>query len=218
MLAAPVFQDKFHRYKNGILIAVLIILHLVGVIGLSIETYRESFLTLSFINLAISFSILILARKKHTIFYFSIVVFTFFLGMAAEWIGVHSSFLFGDYYYGENLGFKWHGVPIIIGVNWVMLTIISAAVACRFNLNKYTQALLAAFLMLFLDVLIEPFAIISDYWYWNGEIPISNFVTWFLVALVLQIAWFHFNLAEKNKVAFSLYLIQVVFFVVLNIV
>ena len=217
MLEAPLFQEKFNRYKISLSIAVLLILHLVGAIGLIIEDYRATFLKLSSVTLVISFLVLLVTRKQQTAIFYVFILFSFFVGMTVEWIGVHSGLLFGDYYYGENLGPKWWEVPIIIGVNWVMLTIISAAVAKRLNLNKYIQAVMAAFLMLFLDVLIEPVAIISDYWYWNGEIPLSNFVSWFLIALILQIIWFHFNLAEKNKVAFSLYCIQVTFFVILNI-
>ena len=216
MLEAPVFQDKFHRYKKNIGIAVLVILHVVGLVGLLLDEYRESFLALSAVNLSISFIILIITRNKQTVGFYLFMVFAFFVGMTVEWIGVHSGLLFGDYYYGESLGFKWYGVPLIIGVNWVMLTIISAAVAKRLRLNTYLQALVAAFLMLVLDILIEPVAIVSDYWYWSGDIPLSNFVTWFIVALFLQLIWFHFKLAEKNKVAFSLYCIQVTFFIILN--
>jgi putative membrane protein len=132
---------------------------------------------------------------------------------------VHTGYLFGDYTYGESLGIKLYDVPVIIGINWGMLAIISASIAQRFQMNKYLQALVASLFMLLLDVLIEPVAIVSDYWTWEGDvIPLFNFVCWFGVALVLQIVYFGLNLAEKNKVATALYAIQFLFFLILNLV
>lgn len=100
-----------------------------------------------------------------------------------------------------------------------MLVIISASVAQRFQMNKYLQAVVASLFMLLLDVLIEPVAVVSDYWTWEGDvIPLFNFVCWFGVALLLQFVYFGLNLAEKNKVATALYCIQFMFFLILNIV
>lgn len=217
MFQAPALQEKFLRFKTTILITVLIIFYTVGIVGLSIEAYRESFLALSFMNLALSFAILLIGRFKQTSSFYGFIVFAFLLGMLVEWIGVHTGILFGDYKYGENLGFKLFEVPFIIGINWVMLTLISAAVVQYIKWHWILKAISAAFLMLVLDILIEPVAINSDYWIWNGEIPLSNFVTWFIIALLLQLVYFKFKLAEKNKVAVSLYLLQLLFFLILNL-
>lgn len=217
MFQAPALQEKFLRFKTTILITVLIIFYTVGIVGLSIEAYRESFLALSFMNLALSFVILLIGRFKQTSSFYGFIVFAFLLGMLVEWIGVHTGILFGDYKYGENLGFKLFEVPFIIGINWVMLTLISAAVVQYIKWHWILKAISAAFLMLVLDILIEPVAINSDYWIWNGEIPLSNFVTWFIIALLLQLVYFKFKLAEKNKVAVSLYLLQLLFFLILNL-
>lgn len=218
MIRAAIFQEYFERYKQLTLILLLVIFYAVGIVGIALPAYREDFLALSFFNLMLSFVLLILGRKEYSKAFWIYLIFGFFIGMGVEWIGVHTGYLFGSYYYGENLGWLWYGVPIIIGINWVMLTIISSSVAIKIPINKYLQAFIAATLMLVLDLLIEPFAIVSDYWYWEGEIPLSNFVTWFIIALFLQLIWFHFNLAEKNKVAVALFLIQLTFFTVLNLI
>ncbi len=195
---------------------LLIIFYTVGTVGLLSES-RDSFLELSFLNLAVSFVILILARIHHSWRFYLFCVTGFFIGMLVEWVGVHTGLLFGNYWYGPNLGIQWWEVPVIIGVNWVMLTIITAAVVARLKLHWFLKALLATFLMLILDLLIEPVAVKSDYWTWNGAIPISNFVGWFLVALLLQILYFGSRLNEPNKVAVVLFFIQVVFFTIQNI-
>lgn len=217
MISAPLFQEYFQRYKTYFLVSLLIIFYTVGLVGLNTES-REYFLSLSFFNLALSFVILLLARVQHSFGFYLFVLVAFFIGMSAEWVGVHTGFLFGDYIYGESLGQKWFGVPIIIGINWVMLTMISASIVQLLKIHWLLKALGGTLLMLVLDILIEPVAIVSDYWYWTGEIPLSNFIGWIIIALILQTLYFGGKLAEPNKVGISLYIIQVLFFLTLNIV
>lgn len=219
MFQAAALQEQISRYKQAILIGLLIIFYTVGIIGLSLESYRDEFLSLSFFNLALSFVLLLIGRHIHSMRFYAFILFAFVVGVGVELIGIHTGYLFGDYSYGESLGFKFYDVPVIIGINWGMLAIISASIAKRFQMNRYLQAIVAALFMLFLDVLIEPVAMVSDYWTWEGDvIPLFNFVCWFGVALLLQFVYFGLNLAEKNKVAVALYCIQFVFFVILNIV
>lgn len=210
-----IFQ-KLLKQRSLVLILVLVIFYLVGIVGLT-SSWREDFLPLSFMNLLISFTVLLLALNKHSFRFYAFVVIAFFIGMIAEWIGIHTGYLFGDYVYGTNLGPLWYGVPLIIGINWVMLTIISGTIADRLKIHWFFKAVIGTFLMLFLDLLIEPIAIQSDYWTWNGEIPFSNFVGWFFIAFLIQLIYFSQRLAEQNKVATVLYVLQIVFFIILNI-
>lgn len=216
MIRAAQFQEYFQRYKTGFLVILLCIFYTVGTAGL-LSDQRSSFLELSFLNLTISFAILLIARIAHSIKFYLFCLVGFFIGMGAEWIGVHTGYLFGDYTYGKNLGPLWYGVPLIIGVNWIMLTMISAAVTAKLKIHWIIKAILATFLMLILDLLIEPVAIKSDYWTWNGDIPLSNFIGWFLIALLLQILYFGSKLNEPNKVAVVLFFIQIAFFTIQNI-
>lgn len=205
------------KQKSWVLILVLVIFYLVGIVGLT-SSWRTEFLSLSFMNLMISFTVLLLALKNHSLRFYSFVIMAFFIGMIAEWIGVHTGYLFGEYTYGKNLGPLWLGVPLIIGVNWVMLTIISGSIAERLKIHWILKAIIGTLLMLILDLLIEPVAIQSDYWTWEGAIPFSNFVGWFFIALLIQLLYFSLKLSEQNKVASVLYMLQITFFVILNIV
>ncbi|WP_107039524.1 carotenoid biosynthesis protein [Brumimicrobium mesophilum] len=209
--------QKILKHKSLILILVLVIFYTVGIIGLT-SSYRDDFLPLSFMNLMISFVVLLIASKNKSLRFYAFVFIGFSIGMIAEWLGVHTGLLFGNYVYGTNLGPLWYGVPLIIGINWVMLTIISGSIAERIKIHWSLKAIIGTFLMLILDLLIEPVAIQSDYWTWSGDIPFSNFVGWFLIALVIQLVYFAMNLGEKNKVATFLYFLQIVFFLILNIV
>ena len=216
MIQAAQFQELYFKYKNAILIGLLVIVYTVGVVGLTTD-WREDFLPLSFFNLLFSFIVLLIARYEHPPKFYFFLAFAFLIGMTAEWIGVHTGYLFGDYAYGENLGVLLFDVPLIIGVNWAMLVIISASVVSFLKINWLLQAILASFAMLLLDIFIEPVAVVSDYWTWEGDIPIFNYVTWFIITLILQIVYFRFKLAEENKVAVALYVIQLSFFIILNI-
>lgn len=212
-----VLFQKILKQKSLILILVLVIFYLVGIVGLT-SSWREDFLPLSFMNLLLSFTVLLIALKNHSLRFYTFIFAGFSIGMIAEWIGVHTGLLFGNYIYGNNLGPLWYGVPLIIGINWLMLTIISGSIAERLKIHWFLKAAIGTFLMLILDFLIEPIAILSDYWTWSGDIPFSNFVGWFFIAFLIQLVYFSMKLAEQNKVATVLYFLQVIFFIILNIV
>ena len=64
--------------------------------------------------------------------------------------------LFGSYYYGENLGYSMYGVPLVIGLNWIVLTVSCGNIASYFfEKNKYLSISIGSLLMLILDVIME---------------------------------------------------------------
>jgi putative membrane protein len=207
----------FKQYATQILIAILIIFHTVGLVGLSMPAFREQFLELSFMNLMLSFVVLIASRKEQMNRFLLFLGICFITGMAVEWIGIHTGLLFGDYQYGSNLGVKLAGVPLIIGVNWGVLSVSACTISELFRLKVIPSAILSAALMTGLDFLIEPVAIVSDYWTWNSsEIPLFNYLCWFLIAIPLHYVYFRWKLVEKNKVAIALFIILALFFIILN--
>jgi putative membrane protein len=207
----------FKQYATQILIAILIIFHTVGLVGLSMPAFREQFLELSFMNLMLSFVVLIASRKEQMNRFLIFLGICFITGMAVEWIGIHTGLLFGDYQYGSNLGVKLAGVPLIIGVNWGVLSVSACTISELFRLKVIPSAILSAALMTGLDFLIEPVAIVSDYWTWNSsEIPFFNYLCWFLIAIPLHYVYFRWKLVEKNKVAIALFIILALFFIILN--
>ena len=207
---------KTLQNKSFLLIGVAVIFHVIGLIGIT-SVYQDDFLKVSFLNLALVFILLLIDRKSANISFYIFLILAYFIGMASEWIGIHTGYLFGDYVYGKNLGLLWFGVPFIIGINWVVLTIISASIVVRIKVHWFFKAFIGTLLMLFLDILIEPVAIQIDYWTWQQDIPVSNFASWFLVAFIIQLMYFSLRLAEPKKVPSVIYIIQVLFFIILNI-
>lgn len=205
--------------KNKVifLILFLVIFYTVGTVGLLLPSFREQFLDLSFLNLILSFLVVLLARVKSHQQFWLFLFLSFLVGMTAEWIGTKTGLLFGNYSYGENLGPKISGVPIVIGFNWGILVVTSASIIHQFKVNFRLKAILSAGLMTLLDVLMEPVAIQSDYWTWVGEIPMYNYVCWFFISLPLHYIYFKTNLVESNKVYTALFLILATFFIILNL-
>ncbi len=203
--------------KGSILILVIVIFYTVGTVGMMLPDYREQFLDLSFFNLLLSFTIVLLGRNKRLQHFILFLFLCFLTGMLAEWIGTKTGLLFGNYSYGENLGPKISGVPLVIGINWGILVVASASVVMRLKLNFWWSVVASALLMTLFDVLMEPVAIKSDYWTWVGDIPLYNYVCWFAVSLPLHYIYFRSGLAESNKVLDALFLVMSIFFIILNL-
>jgi putative membrane protein len=210
--------ELFKAKKQLILIVILIIFYTVGTIGILSPNYTNYFLSLSFFNLILSFIVILIATTKLTQKFLLFVLLCFVVGIVVELIGTKTGLLFGDYSYGKNLGIKISGVPIVIGINWAILIISSASITNRLHVSVLLKIILSAFLMTFLDVLMEPVAIESNFWNWtNNSIPFYNYLCWFFISLLLNYLYFTFNLVKSNKVYDALFIIMLVFFSLLNI-
>lgn len=194
-------------------------MHIVGLFGL-LAVNTQYFANLTSLNLLVCFTAIIpfyTSKVRHLVSFFTLA-FTF--GMFIEIIGVNTGFPFGKYYYTEKLGFSFMDVPLIIGVNWFIL---SYGVVAFFNtfftkMNFLFKSILAALLMTGLDALIEPFAIRYSLWIWESlTVPVSNYFAWFFISLFLFLLGFKILKYEKNIVAISSLFIFLFFFVVNNL-
>lgn len=203
--------------KSLKLIGILVIFYTVGVIGVSFSPWKDLLLALTPLVLLMSFTILIIAREHKKTEWYYFLAFCGLVGWTVEWVGVHTGLLFGDYAYGENLGPKLLGIPLMISVNWCLVTITSASIAGHLKFGKFLNAFVAATLMVVLDFAIEPVAIQSDFWTWaGGVIPFFNYVCWFVVGWILQLVLHFTELNETNKVNDGLLVIMLLFFLSLN--
>lgn len=200
------------KERNSLM--VLVVLYAVGLIAMYIPDLKPWFLPLTPLNLLISFLILMDSyRWEKGIMGLSFKIFL--IGMSAEWIGIHSGWLFGDYHYVANLGPKLWGVPLIIGVNWAMLTILSFAIVSVITKNKIYRILIGAVLMTAIDFIMEPVAIRHQFWLWNsGQIPLFNYVSWFSVALLTLLGAAKQEKVLLNNTAIALFILINLFFLV----
>lgn len=206
-------MEWIHSHKNKILIGIIILFHLVGSVGLAIPSTKAYFLSLSSYNLLLSFLVVLIAPGLKRLRFYLFVLFVFLIGYGVEWIGVHTHFLFGNYSYGKNLGFKLSGIPLIIGINWVVLILVTHSISLKFLNHNIFTPVLAAIFMVGLDFLIEPVAIKSDYWSWfENHIPVFNYVCWFFISLIIHFIYRKIRLTEQNTVYNCIYIVLVVFF------
>ena len=206
-------MEWIHSHKNKILIGIIILFHLVGSVGLAIPSTKAYFLSLSSYNLLLSFLVVLIAPGLKRLRFYLFVLFVFLIGYGVEWIGVHTHYLFGIYSYGKNLGFKLSGIPLIIGINWVVLILVTHSISLKFLNHNIFTPVLAAIFMVGLDILIEPVAIKSDYWSWfENHIPVFNYVCWFFISLIIHFIYRKIRLTEQNTVYNCIYIVLVVFF------
>ncbi|MFK8055793.1 MAG: carotenoid biosynthesis protein [Saprospiraceae bacterium] len=148
------------------------------------------------------------------------LVVCYALGWTAEYVGVHYKWLFGEYIYGDVLGPKVYAIPLIIGVNWILVIYgVCTTLNMLFpTLNRVFKAIFAAFLLVALDYLIEPVAIKLDFWTWMlGTPPTQNFIGWLGVGLIQTSLFYLIVPFTENRLAPVLVLLQVIFFSYLSI-
>ena len=209
--------------KENIAIIILIILYAVGLIGSTV--FRIDLIKLTPINLMISAAILFYFHQPKNAMFWIWTSGVFQAGYILELLGVTTGRIFGQYFYGNNLGFKIADVPVIIGLNWVMLCYVSMHI-CKIVLNKIvpnknvhmmTKAALGALFMLIIDIFIENIAPQLDFWYWkNNVVPIQNYTAWYIFSFVFIFIYHQLDLPLTNKIAPWLYGLQLAFFVGLN--
>ena len=204
--------------KERLVIIILSILYVVGFFGSIIPGYKATFLSLSPITLCLSFIAIVLCTKPPKTPTFLFLAFAGVVGFIAEFIGVNTGLLFGSYRYLTNLGVKIADVPLIISVNWAILTIGAAHYAMIISQNKRMRIALAATFMLIFDIIMEPVAIKSQFWVWEGgDIPIYNYVCWFIIGFILQFIYFSKIKDTPNKVFIALFTMMLLFFILLNL-
>lgn len=198
--------------KRFVSIVVLWAFQVAALIGISLG-YFEWFISKTELNLIIIASLLAinspLNSPKRIGFFISIFVSGFFL----EWLGVNYGLFFGNYAYGENLGYKLGGVPLLIGINWAVLIMSCGAMVDKLKVHYIFKSILGAGLMVLLDFFIEVPAPVFDFWeFEGGEAPADNFAAWFIISFFMILGYQ--KLRVKGDFIFSchLYTAQLIFF------
>ncbi|WP_439151729.1 carotenoid biosynthesis protein [Winogradskyella sp.] len=205
-------DKKFIRYFSIFLIWLFSVS---GIIGILSPEYTDWFLTKTPFNLMLTFLILLanIAEFKWTLTV--AVAIPFFLGFITEALGVNYGLIFGNYSYGENLGYKIFGVPVIICVNWALLTMATADVAKIVTKNIILSSLLGAALMTGLDFIIEVSAPRFDFWeFEHGVIPLQNYIGWLATAFVAHLGYQSFKIKTNKIISLHVLISIIVFFAV----
>ncbi|MGC6428097.1 MAG: carotenoid biosynthesis protein [Flavobacteriales bacterium] len=196
---------------------IILVTHLVGAIALSVPALQPIFKDLTPFHLLLS-TLLLLISQSLNVKIFRLFLVLFSIGFFVEVIGVKTGILFGNYQYGETLGIKWFNTPLLIGINWFLLSIATFGVFQKILRQFLVLIFTSSIFMVGLDFLIEPVAISLDFWSWQGgQIPMQNYIMWFLVSLVMHSIIFYSKITFNFLVCLSVILGQTLFFLIQNI-
>jgi len=207
------------KSKNTLASFILVVVYTVGIIGIR-GNFDERFVLLTPVNLLLSLGLIFWTHPGTYSPLWKLAVLCFTTGLLVEIAGVQTGLIFGDYQYGEVLGPKIWGTPLMIGVNWTMLVYGAGSTVNRLvpDQNIWIKAGLGAMLMTILDVLIEPVAMNLNFWNWQDDIiTLQNYFAWFFVALPLLASYFKLLGKTTNKVAILLFILQFIFFGILQL-
>lgn len=171
------------KYPQQILLGITSFLFLAGVIQYGLGLSYVLRLTPVFLSLIAAITIIVWEAAPRTKVALAAIIV--FMGYIIELIGVHTGFLFGNYSYGSALGFRLWGVPITIGLTWLLVTLSAWQIVQYGKLNIYQKFLLAGLLVVMFDLILEQFAVAYGLWAWKGgEIPLYNYVCWFGISML----------------------------------
>jgi putative membrane protein len=219
------------NFKKHSPIFLALLFHITGLIGIVFTPYKDWFIYSVPIVLLIMFLLLSITQLKFFSAYIGFFFISFTIGMATEIIGVNTGLLFGNYQYGQVLGPKLYGVPLLIGFNWFNIVFCSGSLLTqcidlirrKWNVNitsrTFTIAVVigGAAIATGFDIILEPVAVKLNFWSWeNGHIPLFNYICWFMISAILLGLKMYLKKISVNTFASSLFIIQALFFLLLN--
>lgn len=220
------------KYQLALFLAILF--HVSGCIGILFTPYKDWFVQNTSLNLLLMLALLIWVQEDKGWRFWFFAILAFATGMITEMIGVNTGLLFGNYAYGDVMGVKWNGVPLLIGVNWFVVVFSAGTimqlmhdwVRNRVGPDAWSESSIwqtvsllldGALLATFFDWIMEPVAMKLGFWNWkDAQIPFYNYVCWFVISLLLLVAFRYLKPERNNQFALHLLIIQALFFLTLR--
>lgn len=202
-----------------ILSAIALLFHVAGAIGMTTSA-REWFIACTPYTLMLMTALVIFSIKPLDKNLKIFIIFSSLVGFTAEWIGVNTGLLFGEYDYGDHFGIKIGNVPLLIGALW-FTTVYAGIQVVKWweeksgrKFNSLLAALLGAMLITCYDIILEPAAIELGYWTWQGfTVPLFNYFSWFVVSfLIIFLSEKYFKARKDSLFPVILSLIQIGFY------
>lgn len=197
----------------------LYLIFTVGIIGHIFQPLLKIMLWLTPFTLLLTGSFVLFYSYKSSGNKFLIwVLITYAITFTLELVGVKTSLIFGEYYYGNILGLKVFEVPLIIGFNWVFVILGSISVSQFISKNNIIIAITSASIAVLFDYVLEPVAIKLNYWHWVDHIiPLQNYIAWFFIAFISVLIFSYLKVNVKSKIGLHYLVIQFVFFLLIQI-
>lgn len=201
-------QDKIRSF--------LLSWYMIGFAGFAFTYTYDIFRQLISLSILLSVVLLLLYHKNWSLKFLISAFIIISCGWLVELIGTKTGFPFGHYYYTDLLFPLVAGVPLILGINWLFLVYCTFIISSYIPAPKNLRALAGALLMTAYDLLLEPFAIHTGMWTWEGDrVPLTNYIAWFVLSFVF-IRLMYINPPEKqNRLGIHIFIYQSAFFAAL---
>ncbi|MFN8208450.1 MAG: carotenoid biosynthesis protein [Bacteroidales bacterium] len=197
----------------------IVIFYLVGTVGMILPFSFPVFRALIPWSLILSFILLVCFHaEKNSRIAWLVFAGIFAAGLMAEIIGVQTGKIFGNYRYGNSLGLKLLDTPLLIGLNWLFLVVVTGSVVAQLKLNGVLAVSLGALAMVVYDVVLEQVASPLDMWHWKDNvIPFQNYLAWFILSLLFHAIVRISGVRVSNPLALILLVCQFAFLLILSI-
>ncbi|OED44295.1 hypothetical protein AB832_02130 [Flavobacteriaceae bacterium (ex Bugula neritina AB1)] len=174
--------------------------------------YKEKVMTFAPVKLLVYLGIILWNSERNKKLFLGLLI-PFGFGMFIEYVGVNYDSVFGTYEYGENLGIKLFGVPLLIGFNWAMITYCTSAIAEKISPKIIVTSILGALLFVALDIVVEFSAPRFDFWELKSGIPFLREYFWWLIASFITHLLFLkiYNKSFKYPIAVHVFIALFVF-------
>lgn len=216
-LDKSIFQNRKVGTENKSYLLFYIVF-LMGLAGHFLDNYLDLMLVLTpFVLLITGTAALILSGEIKSIKFIVWFVAMYLFTLSVEIAGVITGNIFGEYTYGNVLGYKFAGVPLIIGFNWLLVILGVFAISNNLFKNKFLIIIASALLAVLFDYIIEPVAMNLNYWQWEmNTVPVQNYFAWFIVSLIALISLMYFNIKIHSKIFIHYFICLIIFFLILN--
>jgi len=210
---------KYFDERSGIVKVLLSVFFAVGVAGTALVPTRDTFITLTPLALMLCLTAILAYHRSDNPGKDALVFGIIFLaGFIVEMAGVNTGRIFGNYSYGDGLGLKIFNTPLLIGINWVVLTYSTAILTDKLSVPRILRIPAASALMVLYDFIMEQVAPVMRMWNFENGVPAQNYIMWFVVAMIFHTVIHISDLRFSNRMASFIFVIQGVFFLILYLI
>jgi putative membrane protein len=116
-------------------------------------------------------------------------------GLLVEAVALASGVPFGSYAYGDALGPRLFGVPLVIPLAWAWMAWPSWLAAAHLVRRRAARIGVAGVALAAWDLFLDPQMVAEHYWTWRDPdptlpgvpgVPVSNYLAWLAVAVVIM--------------------------------
>ena len=203
---------KCLNFKSNLSIFIIWLFTISCMLGV-LSDFQYWFLGYTPLYLFLALVIILLHFNQFNAGVILLLVITFVLGFVVEILGLNFGLIFGNYSYGQNLGFMCFGVPLMMSVILILLIIIKSDIPRIVSKNILETTLVASALITALHMIIEISATRFDFWEFDDRVvTIQNYLIWFGTAFIANMVYQYFKVGFKKIISAQANVSNVIFF------